>query len=165
MLFMELMKGGLFLSDKIKKIVMVLAVLYLLVSIYNYMVFTFIKIDNSHALTVTERLGTKVSSGDSFVMAEITDFIWDTLYVFQPYTTRDAIKDEVGTRWALSKTYLGWQLEKKTERLVDDTLMAFVFVRDGQVVCDLTWDLTNGNLLFLSDKSPYDRQMKVVFTE
>lgn len=144
---------------------MALGIAYLLFSLFNYMTFMFIKVDNRHAEALNQQLQAKVAAQENFKMAQITDFAWDTLHVFLPYTSAKTMQETVGTRWATSNSYLGWQLEKRTERLVDDTLMAFVFVKDGQVVCDLTWNVRNGNLLFLADESPYDQQMQVVFTE
>jgi hypothetical protein len=52
--------------------------------------------DDSHLI---RELSAIALTADAFGMAEATDFEWDTLYIFGPYTTWREMEERVGTAW------------------------------------------------------------------
>jgi hypothetical protein len=58
-------------------------------------------------------------------MSSITDFQWDTLFVFGPYTPVDAIHAKLGYKWPEAE---------KTHIDSSDTFNLLVFVKNGKVV-------------------------------
>ncbi|OCT11321.1 hypothetical protein A8709_06505 [Paenibacillus pectinilyticus] len=64
-------------------------------------------------------------------ITELTNFAWDKLYLFGPYTSHTQINERLGYTWT-----------RNSLRLLDDSLSLLVFVRDGKVVQFL--DLTTG---------------------
>ncbi len=151
------------MNQNIKKLLMAMAIIYLLFSLFQYMSFMFIRIDNSHADEVSNRLQEQVNNQQSFIASEVTPFTWDKVYIFSPYTTRNMMEEVVGSKWAASRSYLGWQIEKRTDPLPDDGIITFIFVKEDQVVCDLRWTREDGDLLFLVEESPLNYNDEVVF--
>lgn len=58
-------------------------------------------------------------------ISALTDFRWDTLYIYHPYTGVDEIHAQLGYKWADAQT---------TGIDLSETFYLFVFVRDGKVV-------------------------------
>ncbi|MFC6458559.1 MULTISPECIES: hypothetical protein [Paenibacillus] len=68
---------------------------------------------------------TAQSNGETapLYVRELTDFVWDKLYLFGPYTTHTQINERLGYEWT-----------KNTLRLSDESSSLLVFVHDGKVV-------------------------------
>jgi hypothetical protein len=58
-------------------------------------------------------------------ISSITDFQWDTLFIFGPYTSVDAIHAKLGYKWSeAAQTQIEWS----------DRFNLLVFTKDGKVV-------------------------------
>lgn len=78
-------------------------------------------------------------TADAFGMAEATDFDWDTLYIFYPYTTWREMEEQVGTAWYDSYAdYLIRRTPIGRYPIDDESLQKLVFVLDGRVMLDAT---------------------------
>ena len=97
-------------------------------------------------------------TADAFGMAEVTDFEWDTLYIFGPYTTWREMEERVGTAWYESYAeYLMRRTPFGKYSLDDDSLQKLVFVREGRVVLDAT--VRRGIIDFTAlDKTTFSRE-------
>ena len=65
-------------------------------------------------------------SGDTAVIDDLsgfTNFEWDTLYSFSPYTPEETIYEVVGYRWT------------RVMATVSEGMNQIVFLKDGKVVC------------------------------
>src|SRR5690348_5682657 len=65
------------------------------------------------------------STNAVITVSALTDFQWDNLFVFGPYTTVEKIQSQLGYRWADAE---------KTHINLSDTFSLLVFVKDGKVV-------------------------------
>lgn len=68
---------------------------------------------------------TAQSNGETapLYVRELTDFVWDKLYLFGPYTTHTQINERLGYEWT-----------KNSLRLSDESSSLLVFVHGGKVV-------------------------------
>ena len=88
--------------------------------------------------TVKQGPGTKV------VMSDLTDFDWQQLYVFAPYTTQKRIHRALGFEWSDPE---GIELR--------DNISLLVFVSDGKVVKYVAQPRDRGDFADLDVGSPW----------
>jgi hypothetical protein len=83
-------------------------------------------------------------TGEAFQLSAATDFDWDRVYVFGPYSTPDSINEEIGFEW-----------DDADDSAIEgaDWMKLIVFVEDGQVV--RAFDHDNGDGEFACLASPY----------
>lgn len=78
--------------------------------------------------------------GTKLVMADLTDFDWQKLYVFTPYTTQKQIDRTLGFEW------------HDTEGIeLNDTMTLLAFVDDGKVVSHVAQPADKGDFSGLSE--------------
>ncbi|TYP72008.1 hypothetical protein [Paenibacillus methanolicus] len=109
----------------------------------SYMDYRQTRVANGHADAFVQHLQTAVQEKRTFRMTEVADFAWDRMYMFQPYTPRDVMEQTVGSTWNTSDSYLGYLIDQTSvgdHPLIYDHLHKLVFVKDDQVVLDLTLD-------------------------
>ncbi|MFX3634783.1 MAG: hypothetical protein ACE3L7_23365 [Candidatus Pristimantibacillus sp.] len=100
-------------------------------------------VNNDYLEGFTNNLNTAINEKNHFAMTDITNFEWDRLYMFQPYTSRDEMEKIVGTEWNTNHSYTGYLMHKSSlgdYPLSDDSLHKLVFVNDDKVVLDITLD-------------------------
>lgn len=94
----------------------------------------------SERITATVEKG----AGTKLVMADLTDFDWQRLYIFAPYTTQKQIDRSLGFEWPDPE---GIELH--------DTFTLLAFVNDGEVVSYVAQPLGQGDFADLSEGSPW----------
>lgn len=129
-----------------KVILTVTAVLILVcftVVAVTYVSYNKIKINNAPAEHFSRELIRAVGEQSVLDMREMTLFEWDKLIVFYPYTSKDEIERIVGREWT-TYSYAGYWLVQKSVLgkypLDDDVWNRLVFMNDGQVVLDVTFN-------------------------
>jgi hypothetical protein len=90
-------------------------------------------------------------------MAAVTDFEWDRLHIFGPYTSWEEMEQAAGTSWSTGS--LPGDLLRRTSigryPLDDDSLQKLVFLLGDKVVLDVT--LMRRDLDFTSVLGKHDR--------
>ena len=91
-----------------------------------------------------------VEQGDGAVlrMDQLTDFAWDRLHVFTPYTTREQVERELGVAWA---GYDASGIERH------DNFTLLLFISAGQVVRSVAFPLGDGDFSTLHRPQGYAR--------
>ncbi len=69
--------------------------------------------------------GISEEPGSTFKMTSLTDFAWDGLYIFGPYTPADEVEKSLGFSWPPVET---------TQMQVSDAFCLFVFTHKNKVV-------------------------------
>lgn len=137
---------------------------------YSYYSFSTIKVTNSYADLFSENLIEVVNQKEEFNMTDITDFKWDKMVVFHPYTSREEMKQTVGHGWT-TYSYIGYYLIQRTvlgnHPLDDDSLNKVIFIKGDKVVLDLTFnrgkvDFTQINQTINQDEAQFYVQDKML---
>jgi hypothetical protein len=83
-------------------------------------------------------------TGEAFQLSAATDFDWDRVYVFGPYSSPESINEELGFDW-----------DDAGDSAIEDAdwVNLIVFVEDGEVV--RAFDHDNGDGEFACLASPY----------
>jgi hypothetical protein len=89
-----------------------------------------------------------VEQGDGAVlrMDQLTDFTWDRLHIFAPYTTREQVERELGVAWA---GYDASGIERH------DNFTLLVFISGGDVVRSLAIQMADGDFSALHRPQGY----------
>jgi hypothetical protein len=101
------------------------------------------RVDNKYESQFRRSLTEAARAGDTLDLASVADFEWDRLYMFPPYSSRAQMEKAVGSRWTPPVSYfeyLAYSAAHPGQGLVDDSLRKLVFVRDDDVVLDVTLD-------------------------
>ncbi|MCJ8010896.1 hypothetical protein MUG84_03940 [Paenibacillus sp. KQZ6P-2] len=109
----------------------------------SYFSFQSQQISNQGEKEFTTRLEKAISQGSAFKLSEITPFDWDRVYVFKPYTTKSDMEKITAVSWNTRHTYVGYLLDRTflgEYPLDDDSLNKLVFMKDGKVVLDVTFN-------------------------
>jgi len=84
------------------------------------------KSDRSLITTLEQSARAAITNSNQVVkVSDVTDFKWDKLFIFQPYTPIDRINSRLGFRWIDPE---------RVTLSVPETAYLLVFVKDGQVV-------------------------------
>jgi hypothetical protein len=84
------------------------------------------------------------ASGTQLRMSDLTDFAWEKLYVFPPYTSQKRIDRALGFEWS-----------DPSGISVKDTITLLVFVDDGEVVSYVAPLRAEADFADLSEGSPW----------
>ncbi|MBB3112512.1 hypothetical protein FHS18_004613 [Paenibacillus phyllosphaerae] len=84
-------------------------------------------------------LGEVIRTKSTFQMTDVATFEWDYMYMFRPYTPSADMEKAVGSKW-------------DPDELTDDLLHQLVFVKDDQVVLDVTLDRQAGDFTQSKDR-------------
>lgn len=75
-------------------------------------------------------------------LSDVTPFDWDTVYSFDPYTTKDTIYETVGYKW------------DRISETVNEGMNQIVFLNEGKVVCYLYgYPENNGYGIFFTNEN------------
>lgn len=138
---------------KKQKIVVLITVLILITPfIYSYFAYSSIRVSNSYAEPFSSSLENFVKKQEEFDMTEVTDFDWDKMMVFGPYTSREEMEKKVG-RWT-TYSYIGYYAIQKTilgkYPLDDDSFNKVIFIKGEKIVLDVTFSRGEVDLTELS---------------
>lgn len=110
------------------------------------------------------KLQATIQQKHSFTMNEVTSFEWDRMIVFEPYMSIEQMEKATGSRWTTS-SYIGYLLERlKVDKypLLDDAYCKLVFLKQDQVVLDVTLDRSSADFLPISQLYYSDRSRLAV---
>lgn len=127
-----------------RKIVLLITVLILITSlIFSYYSYSKIKVSNRYANSFSKSLIQVVNEQKEFHMADVTEFNWDRMIVFGPYTPREHMEEKVGQRWT-THSYAGYYLIQKTilgeHPLDDDSYNKVIFINGDKIMLDVTFN-------------------------
>ncbi len=91
-------------------------------------------------------------AGHEVRLAELTDFTWERVHVFRPYSTRESIERELG---------FSWDGADATGIARNEGIALLVFVEDGQVVRHVVQSRASGDLAYLEGLSPFTPESAV----
>jgi hypothetical protein len=81
-------------------------------------------------------------SSESVNLSDVTPFEWDLVYSFDPYTSKDAIYETVGSKWG------------RISETVSEGMNQLVFMKNGKVVCYLYgYPANNGYGIYFMDEN------------
>ncbi|KGE16805.1 hypothetical protein [Paenibacillus wynnii] len=147
------------IKSKKKLFLLIIVVLLLIPVIYSYYSYTGIKVNNKYADEFDHDLINVVNQKNEFDMKEVTKFEWDTMIVFGPYTSRDEMESVIGREWT-TYTYFGYLLFKipllGDYPLDDDPLNKIVFMKDDQIVVDVTFNRYKVDLTEINEITYYE---------
>lgn len=129
-------------KGKKKIILLLLAATLFILCIYSYLYYMNIKVSNIYANDFRHDLLQAKSQEKTFDMKDITQFEWDKMIVFYPYTSREEMEKVIGREWT-GYSYFGYLFIQKTilgeYPLDDDSLNKLVFMKGEKVVLDITF--------------------------
>ncbi|MCL6603650.1 MAG: hypothetical protein K6T94_12300 [Paenibacillus sp.] len=147
------------IKSKKKLFLLIIVVLLLIPVIYSYYSYTGIKVNNKYADEFYHDLINVVNQKNEFDMKEVTKFEWDTMIVFGPYTSRDGMESVIGREWT-TYTYFGYLLFKipllGDNPVDDESLNKIVFMKDDQVIVDVTFYRNEVDLTEIDKITYYD---------
>jgi hypothetical protein len=129
--------------------------------LYSYLNYLDIKVSRKYENDFRQELKRVISQETSFEMKEVTNFDWDQMFIFGPYTSRDDMQRVIGQEWTYY-SYIGYWLIQKSflgkYPLDDDSYNSVVFMKGDKIVLDLTFsrsdaDFTHIQGPILKDKS------------
>lgn len=86
---------------------------------------------------LSERMGAAARAKGQVDLAALTDFEWDTVFVFSPYATSDSICKSVGAQWP--------ECARLAPRQVPESEFHLVFVSQGAFVRQVPHSRKNGD--------------------
>jgi hypothetical protein len=92
-----------------------------------------------------QAIASAAKAGGAVRMADVTDFEWDTLHVFVPYTSVEEVQKQLGFAWS------------EATELDLDTRNQLVFVKEGRVVKHLFFPRNKGDFVSVG-KSRFTRE-------
>ncbi|WP_166243144.1 hypothetical protein [Paenibacillus turpanensis] len=154
-------------SVKINKKTVILSVLLIVLVVpfsISFIPYLQIKVSSNYNDEFEKRLSHAIEAKKPFDMNELTDFMWDKMYIFYPYTSREQMEETIGRSWT-THSYFGYLLDHKTilgdHPLDDESLNKLVFVRGEEVVLDITLrrkqaDFTEAASVINHDKARFE---------
>lgn len=113
---------------------------------------TRIKSQNSSLLgDVKHEIKKSAISDQRVIFAEITDFEWEYLYIFPPYSTLDEIKTRTGLT----------ELNIKTPIETSDSIVLFLFTKGNTLVEYFNLPREDGDFAFFDKTTPETAKYKV----
>ncbi|WP_409029387.1 hypothetical protein [Gracilimonas sediminicola] len=88
---------------------------------------------------------------DSLVInfSQQTNFEWDSLFIFEPYTSDKLIEEELGFKWSSAKSEI---------RSLGETKTLLVFLKADEIVKTFKYPRNKGDFIKLDMRGPYKRQ-------
>ncbi|WP_243388333.1 hypothetical protein [Bacillus kexueae] len=76
------------------------------------------------------------------------DFEWSEVYIFQPYTPEDSVKEIVGVEWISPHTsFFSHLMGFSSEPLLQDSQKRMIFLNKDKVVKDIIYNETDFDIL------------------
>ncbi|MBB3113995.1 hypothetical protein FHS18_006111 [Paenibacillus phyllosphaerae] len=138
----------------------ILLALCLAPAISSYSDYRTTRIANSQAAAFEKSLSIAIQETSTFSMTNVAAFDWDRMYMFPAYTPKFMMEETIGTKWHTDSSYIGYLINQTSlgvgdDPLSDDNLQKLVFVKDDQVVLDVTLYRDEGD--FTSSKDMIER--------
>lgn len=86
---------------------------------------------------LSERIGEQARAQGRVELASLTDFEWDTVFIFSPYATSSVICDAVGNQWP--------ECARQAPKQVSESNFHLVFTHQGKFVSQVVHARINGN--------------------
>lgn len=142
-----------------KNIFIIVLVILIAALSYSYYSYSKIKTNNIHADKFSKDLIDVVNLKKDFHMSDVTDFNWDQMIVFYPYTSREEMVSVIGHDWT-THSYVGYVLFQKTflgdYPLDDDSVNKVVFLEGDKVILDVTFNRKDVDLTELKQRIEKD---------
>lgn len=130
-----------------------IAIVFVVLFLFSYVPFLKIKVNNKHTAGFEQKLQEVMMRKEVFDMKDVTDFEWDQMYVFYPYTSRKQMEETVGKKWTTG-SYPGYLLERTqlgNYPIDDESFNKLVFVRGEEVVLDVTLYRSEGDFTKITE--------------
>lgn len=130
-------------------LVLLIGVLFLIIGTPGYQS---IRIKNRDFASLENKLKEVVNANTKIDIKELSDFVWDECYVFNPYYPPEAIYKKVGTEWTTARTYIGYLLFHNMEnQTVNDEQFIIVFKKSNKVILSAKYSLNQLPVIFKLD--------------
>ncbi|MFL0196286.1 hypothetical protein ACJDU8_12045 [Clostridium sp. WILCCON 0269] len=130
-------------------LVLLIGVLFLIIGTPGYQS---IRIKNRDFVSLENKLKEVVNTNTKIDIKELSDFVWDECYVFNPYYPPEAIYKKVGTEWTTARTYIGYLLFHNMEnKTVNDEQFIIVFKKSNKVILSAKYSLNQLPVIFKLD--------------
>ncbi|MEG0296644.1 MAG: hypothetical protein RR620_07975 [Clostridium sp.] len=103
-----------------KKLMVTFIIVLIIAGVF---IFSSNKVWNKNADELGKTINGLTEENNSISLKELTSFEWDTMYSFEPYTSKETIYDVVGYKW------------DKISETVSEGMNQVIFIDDGEVVC------------------------------
>lgn len=130
----------------------------------SYFDYREIRVSDRDIKPFKNKLNATIQQKHSFTMNEVTSFEWDRMIVLEPYMSIEQMEKAAGSRWTTG-SYIGYLLERlKVDKypLLDDAYCKLVFLKQDQVVLDVTLDRSSADFLPISQLHYSDRSRLAV---
>lgn len=87
--------------------------------------------------TLSVRIGEQARAQGVVELAPLTDFEWDTVFIFSPYTSTGVICNAAGAQWP--------ECERQAPKQVSESSFHLVFTHQGAFVSQVVHSRKNGN--------------------
>ena len=131
---------------------------FVAVTLLGAMIYMFMRSQGQIGLAgqIADGIETAVSTNTTQInMTELTDFAWDSVYIFAPYTTAEQINQTLGFTWP----------EAASSAIINqDDITLLVFVENGRVVDHVEFSRGQGDFSSAASPEPYtpDRAVFVI---
>lgn len=145
------------MSERTRMIVLAILASIPVLFLATFIPYIRIWVPNRHAGDFSAKLMEMVDGQREFHMEEITDFDWDRMVVFGPYTSRGEMEERAGAKWTVH-SYFGYYIIQKTALadldLMDDAANKLIFMKGNKVVLDVTFFRKKVDLTHLKTTIP-----------
>ncbi|MBH5320361.1 hypothetical protein I6N90_21445 [Paenibacillus sp. GSMTC-2017] len=139
-------------------IIAIIAILFtpLCISFYNFKKY---EVENNDLDEFITNLNNVIQENSIFFMTEVTHFEWDKMYVFGPYMSREVMEGAIGTKWHTEDSFFKYVINESSRGdypLSDESLSKVVFVKENEVVLDITFDPLS-SVVMMGNNEVYER--------
>jgi hypothetical protein len=128
---------------------------FIVVALLGAAIFIFLSSQRELGLAgqIADGIETAVSTNATQInLADLTDFAWDNLYIFAPYTTPEQINVALGFTWPDAES---------SDIAMHDDITLLVFVENGRVVDHVEFPRAQGDFAAAAAAQPYPPEQAV----
>jgi hypothetical protein len=122
---------------------------FLVVALLGAAIFIFLSRQTEPSLAgqIADGIETAVSTNATQInLADLTDFAWDNLYIFAPYTTPEQINAALGFTWPEAAS---------ADITLHDDITLLIFVQNGRIVDHVEFPRAQGDFAAAAAAQPY----------